>query len=191
MFASNVGTAAAYFGSQTSGSDVITAKNMTTTWGTSTLTLAPGTASQVLITLSPTNPTLHTTTNVTVSLQLQDQFGNAVPLAGVGFTLRQFRYRTLSNTTNNAGTPTITLSGTGAGGATNAAGVATAAFGDDTTQTVTITATGTGTYLESRLPRRRSTTEIDEVRLRLHATEFLVYVFVSSTRRRRLVETRS
>jgi hypothetical protein len=145
-FASGAGAATAYFGDQTSGGDTITAKNGTTTWATSAVTLAPGTATKVLVTLAPTNPALHTTTNVTVSLQLEDQFGNAVPLAGVGFTLTNSGAGFFSKTTGNAGTPTLTLSGNGAGGVTNASGAATAAFGDDTTQSVTVTATGTGTY---------------------------------------------
>ena len=83
---------------------------------------------------------------MTVSLQLEDQFGNAVPLAGVVFALTNSGTGFFSKTTGNAGTPTLTLSGNGAGGVTNASGAATAAFGDDTTQSVTVTATGTGTY---------------------------------------------
>jgi hypothetical protein len=140
-FASNAGSTTAYFGDQTSGTDTITAKNGTTTWGTSALTLAPGPPTQVLITLSPTNPVLHTTTNVTVALQLEDQFGNAVPLAGVVLTLSNSGAGFFSKTTNNTGTPTLTLTA-----GTNASGAATAFFGDNTTQSVTITATGTGTY---------------------------------------------
>jgi hypothetical protein len=138
--ASGAGSATAYFGSQVSGADTVTAKNGATSWGTSVLTLAPGTASQVQVTLSPSPPLVstHGTTNTTVTLQLQDQFGNNVPTSGVVFTLSNSATGFFSKNSGVVGTATVTLN------ATNTSGTATGYFGDTTAQSDTITATSTG-----------------------------------------------
>ena len=77
-FAGGAGTATAYFGNETSGSDVITAKNGASAWGTSTVTPVAGAVASVQITLSPTNPAQSKYTNTAVTLQLVDQYGNDV-----------------------------------------------------------------------------------------------------------------
>jgi hypothetical protein len=145
----NVGTATAYFGNEASGSDVITAKNGTTSWGTSTVALTAGAASSVQIVLTPTpsgSKSTSSSTNTAVSLQLIDQYGNAVATNGVSLTLSDagvgFFY-TKSGVKAGTGpgggaTSTLTVS-TGTAGT----GQVTAYFGDATTQSDTITVTGT------------------------------------------------
>jgi hypothetical protein len=140
-FPSGVGTATVYIGNQTSGSDVITTNNGTNVWATSTLTFVASTASQIQITLAPpTNLQTSPTTNIAVTLQLQDQYGNAVHTSGVALTLI------------NSGSGYFTtqdgvvkvMSSTSLGLTTNALGVATGYFGDANTESGTITASGTG-----------------------------------------------
>jgi len=139
-FASGVGAASAYFGNQTSGSDLVSAKNGANVWATSTLTLVPGAPAKVQITLSPSSPTANGTTNTTVTLQLQDQYGNAVHTSGVALTLTNAGSGYFAST---IGVPkafastSLTLS-------TNASGVVTAYFGDATKESDTITVSGTG-----------------------------------------------
>jgi hypothetical protein len=138
-FANDVGTATAYFGNETSGSDTIVAKNGATTWGTSTFTLAAGAATTVQITLTPA-PTTSKLTNTAVSVQLLDQFGNHAITSGVSFTLSNSGagfFATTSGINAAGGSTTLTVS-------TNASGVAVGFFGDDTAQSDTITASGTG-----------------------------------------------
>jgi hypothetical protein len=140
-FASGVGTAVAYFGNETSGSDIITAKNGASVWATSTLVLAPGAATTVQITLSPTAPRTSNSTNATVTLQLLDQFGNHATTSGVSLTLSDSGggfFATKSGTTVIGGaTSTLTLT-------TSGSGVATGYFGDTTAQSDTISVTGVG-----------------------------------------------
>ncbi len=138
-FASD-GTATAYFGNETSGSDVISALNGTTPWGTSTVALTAGAAATVQISMN-TPVTQSTSTSTTLSLQVEDQFGNIVDANGVQLTL----------TDSGAGF-FDTNSGVGTkGGATASLSVKTGAtgfvkafFGDDSVQSVTITVTGVG-----------------------------------------------
>ena len=136
-FASGVGTATAYFGDETSGSVVVTAKNGASAWGTSALTLVAGTPTQVQITLNPANPGKSAVTNATVTLQLLDQFNNIVHASGVSLTLSNSGAGYFAPMGNETGPGTAMVT-------TNASGVATYYFGDNTTQSVTITATGTG-----------------------------------------------
>jgi hypothetical protein len=137
--AGGVGTATAYFGNEGSGSDVITAMNGASAWGTSTVTLAAGAASAIQITLSPTPVGKSGSTNTAVTLQLVDQFGNHVATSGVSITLTNsgsgfFAASSgVSSGSKNAGT-SMSFS-------TNGSGVATGYFGDDTGQSDTITAT--------------------------------------------------
>lgn len=138
-FPIGVSSETAYFGDQASGSDTISAKNGTT-WGTSTMTLTAGVATQVQITLNPASPGHETNgkTNTTVTLQLEDQFGNAVQTSGVVLTLSSTGAGFISKTPNSAGSTSMALN------STSNAGVATGYFGDPTKQSVTITATGPG-----------------------------------------------
>ncbi|MGC2485368.1 MAG: hypothetical protein WA359_03880 [Acidimicrobiales bacterium] len=135
-FADGVGTAMAYFGDESSGTVMLTAKNGANVWGTSTLTPVAGAATSVQISLSPT-PVRSTRTNTEVTLQLVDQYGNPVLTGGVAFTLSNSGSGFFA--TRNGVTGTATLSIT-----TNASGVASGYFGDNATQTVTITATSPG-----------------------------------------------
>jgi hypothetical protein len=137
---SGVGTATVYIGNQTSGADVVTAKNGASVWATSTLTFAAGAATQVLITLSPTNPVVSNSTNTTVSLQLEDQYGNAVHSNGVTLTLTNSGagyFATANGVTKALGKPSLVVT-------TSTLGAATGSFGDATAQSDTITVTGTG-----------------------------------------------
>ncbi len=137
-FAMGSGTATAYFGNETSGSDLITAKNGASTWATSTLTLAPGVATIVQITLSPAAPTQSATTNTTVTLQLEDQFKNHVSTSGVSLTLSNSGSGFFATKPGVAGATTLALT-------TNASGVATGYFGNNAIgQSDTITASGSG-----------------------------------------------
>ena len=136
-FANLTGTATAYFGNETSGSDVITAKNGASVWGTSTVSPVAGAASSVQISLSTTTPKQSAVTNTTVSLQLVDQFGNYVTTSNVSLVLSNSGNGFFAAHNTIAGSPTMPV--------TTVSGAATAYFGDDTNnQSVTITATGPG-----------------------------------------------
>lgn len=138
-FPSGVGSETVYIGNETAGSDTVTALNGTTSWGTSTLNFAAGAATQVLITLSPTTIAHSNSTNATVALQLEDQFGNPVHANGVSLTL--------TNSGNGyfgggigvpkPGKSSLTVM-TGTNGNVNGY------FGDATAQSDTITVTGPG-----------------------------------------------
>jgi hypothetical protein len=139
-FAAGSSTATLYMGNQTAGSDIITVKNGTTTWSTSTVTFTAGAATQAVITLTPTNPAKFTSTNATVTVQLEDQYGNAVHTSGVALTLSNSGagyFAAANGTSSFRSTATLAIT-------TNTSGVATGYFGDDTAQPDTITATGTG-----------------------------------------------
>ncbi len=138
-FASGVGTATAYFGDQTTGSSIITAMNGTVSWGTSTLTVSAGTPVKVGITVSPATPAHSTSTNTTVTLQLEDTYGNAVATSGYSFTLSNSGsgFFASSNGTSRNTTSTITVSTSSSGGAVTY-------FGDNSGTSVTITATKSG-----------------------------------------------
>lgn len=141
-FPSGVGSETVYFGDTKSGSDVLTAKNGTTSvWATSTLALAAGTASQVLITLNPTTPLkAGTTTNTAVSAQLEDQYGNYVQTTGFSLTFTNtgaglFSAGAVGTRLSQSSASVVVMTNNG---------VATASFGDATVQSDTITVTGTG-----------------------------------------------
>ncbi|MGO8859374.1 MAG: hypothetical protein ACLQRH_01185, partial [Acidimicrobiales bacterium] len=81
-FTNGVGTATVYYGDETAETDTITAKYGLTTWGTATVIVNAGTATKVVVTPSPTTATASGTSNVTLGLQLQDQFGNNTTSSG-------------------------------------------------------------------------------------------------------------
>ena len=105
---------------------------------TFSLTNLVGNAAQVVITPSPTSVQASATTNVTLSLQLEDQYGN--PTTSTGTTTL-----TLS-TSSTKGFFSSTLGGTGALGGTitvpfaNGVGTATTYYGDEKAASPTITA---------------------------------------------------
>ena len=102
-------------------------------------TNAPGAAAQVLITPSPTTASASATTNVALSIQLVDQYGNATTSAssttlsmGSSSTKDFFTSSSgTSGTLNTAFTATIPANGTGS---------VTIYYGDETAATPTITA---------------------------------------------------
>jgi hypothetical protein len=136
QFSSGIGTATAYFGNTSAGSDLVTATNGTS-WGSTPLTVQPGAATKVAITVSPTSPAKSASTNATVTLQLEDQYGNSVATSGVAFTLSNSGsgfFATSSGVSSASSTSTLSV-------ATNTSGVAVAYFGDNTDSSTTITAT--------------------------------------------------
>ncbi|HEY3841954.1 MAG TPA: hypothetical protein VGL48_01775 [Acidimicrobiales bacterium] len=137
-FASGVGTGKAYYGDEAAETSTITAKNGTNTWGTTTVTVNPGAASKVAITPAPTSVTASSTTNVTLSLQLQDQFGNSATSSGTtSLTLSSPSSKDFFNNTSGA---TGTLGGTISVTFANGVGTGTTYYGDETAETPTITA---------------------------------------------------
>ncbi len=138
-FPSGVGSETVYIGNETSGSDTVSALNGTTSWGTSTLNFEAGAATQVMISLTPTSITHSNSTNVTVALQLEDQFGNAVHTGNVSLTLSNSGagYFGGGLFVLKPGKATLTVM-------TGANGNATGYFGDATAQSDTITVTGPG-----------------------------------------------
>ena len=137
-FTNGVGTGTTFYGDTiTSASTTISAKNGATTWGTTTVTITAGTASQVAITPSPSSATASSTTNIQLSLQLKDQFGNNTTSSGT---------TTLALTTGSANgffATTNGASGTATINATFTTGVGTATefYGDKTASaSTTITA---------------------------------------------------
>jgi hypothetical protein len=118
------------------------ARSGLTTGSSSNLTITAGVASTVAITPSPTSVTASSTTNVTLSLQLGDAFGNTVTSSGTT-TL------TLSSPTGTDFFAT-SLGATGTLGNTinvtfnNGVGTATTYYGDKKAETPTITAKNSG-----------------------------------------------
>ena len=137
-FANGVGTGTTFYGDETAAIPTITAKNGATTWGTTTVTINPGTATKASVTPSPSSATASATTNVQLNLQLQDQFGNNTTSSGT---------TTLTLSTSSAKgffAATTATSGT-LGGTINVAfangvGTGTTFYGDETAATPTITA---------------------------------------------------
>jgi hypothetical protein len=137
QFSTGVGTATAYFGNTTAGSDLVTATNGSTSWGSTSLTIQAGTATKVGITVSPTAPAKSASTNATVTIQLEDQYGNSVSTSGVTFVLGDSGvgfFATSSGTSSASSTATLNVT-------TNSSGVAVGYFGDNTDSSDTITAT--------------------------------------------------
>jgi adhesin/invasin len=141
-FAAGSGTATAYYGDTTAGTDTITAKNGTTTWGSTTVTPVAGPATSIQVSVVPTAPTTSRTTNTSVTMQLVDQYGNAVSATGVSFSLSNSGAGFFATRNGNTGTSTLTL----------AAGVTTAFFGDNTKQSVTITVTAPSYGISATTP---------------------------------------
>jgi hypothetical protein len=133
-FASGAETATAFYGNTNAGTDTITAKSGTTAWGSTTVTPVAGPATSVQVNVSP-SPGTSKTTNTTVTMQLVDQYGNAVAKSGVSLTLSNSGVGFFATGNGATGTATLALM-------TNASGGAKAFFGDDTTQSVTITVAG-------------------------------------------------
>ena len=143
-FASGVGTATAYFANNFAGTDTITAMNGGASWGTLVLTLQAGAASQVSIVMNPTNPYYSRKTNTSVTVQLEDQFGNAVAQGGVTLTLSSqnngfFSPNYGASDFGRRATATPTLNVT-----TNASGVASGYYGDYYDYNDTVVATTLG-----------------------------------------------
>jgi hypothetical protein len=137
-FASGAGTATAYFGNKTSGSDTITAQNGVSAWGTSTFSLVAGAATTAQITLSPA-PSVGTLTSTAVTIQLLDQYGNDATTSDISLTLSEKPgssgfFATTSGISYKVGTSTLALSAT--------SGVAKGFFGDDSAVADSITVTG-------------------------------------------------
>ncbi len=138
-FAAGTGTATAYYGNTTAGTDMITAKlNGTTTWGSTTVTPVAGPATTVQVVVSLPSPGISKTTNTPVTVQLVDQYGNDVATSGVTLTLSNSGngFFAAGTKNGNSGSSPLALMTT--------SGVVSASFGDDTAQSVTITVTGTG-----------------------------------------------
>lgn len=134
-FGVGAGTATVYFGDKIAESDVITATNGATSWGTASFTTTAAAASQVIFALSPANPGTSNTASATISMSLEDAFGNLV-LTSSTFTLSDPGAGYFSNVKNTGyASCTATLSVT----FTN--GVATAYFGDRTSQSDTLSIT--------------------------------------------------
>jgi hypothetical protein len=140
-FANGVGTATAYFGNQTSGSDTISAiYGGNTTVGTTIVSPVAGAATQATVTISPTTPAKSTSTNASVTLQLEDQYGNRVLTSGVQLVLSDSGsgyFATSSGVSSSHASSTLTIT-------TNSSGVAVGYFGDNTDSGDTMTATKSG-----------------------------------------------
>jgi hypothetical protein len=102
-------TTSAYFGDQTVGTDTISAVNGTTIWGTASLAVGVGSASQVAITPSTTTPGVNSLTNTTLTLQLEDSGGNFTT-SGTPLTLTlSAPTGFFSSSTGTAGTSTLSV----------------------------------------------------------------------------------
>ncbi len=146
-FAPGTGTATAYYGNTNAGTDTVTAKNVAAAWGSTTVAPVAGPATSVQVNLSSTTPNPSKTTNVSVAMQVVDQYGNDVAANGVSLTLSNSGNGFFATRNGNPGTATLALT-------TNATGAATGYFGDNTAQSVTIKVTGTvaGTPLSVTTP---------------------------------------
>ena len=108
-------------------------------------TVNPAVASKVAITPSPPSATASSTTNVTLSLQLQDQFGNNATSSGTT-TLTLSTSSAMGFFATSSGT-SGTLGGTISVSFTPGVGTGTTHYGDETAATPTITATnGSSTW---------------------------------------------
>jgi hypothetical protein len=143
-FAPGAGTATAYYGNTISGADTITAKNGTAAWGSTTVTPVAGPATSVQVNLSSTSPNTSKTTNMTVTMQLIDQYGNDVTTGGVTLNLTNSGAGFFATGNGSPGSATLSL--------TNVTGAAKAFFGDDTKQSVTITVAVGGTAISVTTP---------------------------------------
>jgi hypothetical protein len=134
-FANGKSTAVAYFGDATTGSDTISAFNGTTNWGSATLTVNVGSASQVLITPATTSPAVSSSTNTALTFQLEDQLGNPVASSGTTtLVLSDTGSGFFAPSNGSAGTSTLNVT------FADGAGTATAYFGNKTSGAVILTA---------------------------------------------------
>jgi hypothetical protein len=78
----NTSTAMAYFGDANTGPDTISAVNGTANWGSASLTIQGGGATQVAIVPGTSTPAVSSLTNTSLSFQLEDQFGNSATSSG-------------------------------------------------------------------------------------------------------------
>jgi hypothetical protein len=134
-FASGASTATAYFGDENAGADTISAEYGTTVWGSAALTVQGAVAAQVAITPSPSSPAVSSLTNTSLSLQLEDKWGNLTTSTGTTtLTLSDSDHGFFATSNGATGTPTLNI--TFASGA----GTATAYFGNTTSGSDMITA---------------------------------------------------
>jgi hypothetical protein len=118
------------------------ARSGLTTGSSSNLSITVGPASTVAITPSPTSATASSTTNVTLSLQIEDAFGNTTTSSGTTtLTLSSpsttdFFASTLGGTGSLNNTINVTFA--------NGVGTATTYYGDEKAETPTITAKNSG-----------------------------------------------
>jgi trimeric autotransporter adhesin len=143
-FAPGAGTATVYYGDEKAETQTITATNTTTTttWGTTSVSAVAGTASQVAITPNPATVIASNTTNTTLGLQLQDQFGNNTTSSGTTTLVLSTPgasdfFATSINATGNFST---TMTATFAPGG----GTATTYYGDEKAETPVFTAKNGG-----------------------------------------------
>ena len=103
-FTNGVGNVTEYYGDEkASASTLITAKNGVATWGTATVAITGGTATQVVITPTPGSVGASATTNIALGLQLEDQFGNNTTSVGTTtLTLSSASAKGFFATTNGA-----------------------------------------------------------------------------------------
>ena len=134
-FPPNTPTESAYFYDESAGPDTISAVNGTSNWGSVNLNIQSGPATKVAITPSSTSPAVSSTTNTTLSFQLEDQYGNSATSVGTT-TLGLSDSGNGFFSTVNGSTGTSTLNVTFA----NAVGTASAYFGNETSGSDVITA---------------------------------------------------
>ena len=86
-FNNGVGTATEYYGDETAATPTITAKNGSTSWGTTTVTVTAQTSGDTMTIVqgSPQSTTVNTAFGTALEVLDQDQFGNPVPNVSVTF----------------------------------------------------------------------------------------------------------
>ena len=133
--ASGNSTGTVYFGGQNTGPDSISVVNGTNVWGTAPLTIVSGTPTQVAITPSTTTPGVSSTTNTTLSFQLEDAFGNyATTATPLTLSLSAGTGGYFAGSSGTTGTPTFSVP------IASGAGSATAYFGSQVSGADTVTA---------------------------------------------------
>lgn len=133
-------TTSSYFGSPTTGPDTISAVNGSTNWGSVSFTVQGGTPAQVAITPSTTTPTVNSSTNTTLTLQLEDSGGNlATSSTPITLTLSAPTGFFSTSTPPSAGTATLNVT------FPSGVGTETVYFGDQKSGSDTITAKNVAT----------------------------------------------
>ncbi len=136
--ASGQATSSAFAANTTSGGpySIAASAGSTNTVNFAT-TNTPGSATQVVITPSPTTPSASSTTNTALGFQLADQYGNnaTAGTGGISLSLSTSSSKGVFSASNNAtGSATATIS------FASGAGTATEYYGDQTAGSPTITA---------------------------------------------------